>query len=579
MYNLLHRHFHLRYHGVYRHAKKLFVFDLALLGLATVMFSASLFFFFWKPGITELIDLNISLGTDRIKSGEEIKLTINYTNNSKIKLAKVILSAHLPAGFIIDKTRTPESIFTSESIFTQPIEILPGAKGQKEIYGWFWAEANKEEKITANLTYQPEETNLREQKLSHLLAKFSESVLQGKLAISSSTFPNQTLKFVYSLTNNSTNEIKEINLTDNLSNKIIPNNLKKFSLQPKATKTINGEFIPTQQSGKLKILVTPRILINNQVITQQPSEQEITIISPNIISSASFPVGTSFADGGQIIPVELSWQNKSNFQVNNLRLKLKANYPQAVNWYLTALNNNAKVEQNTLVIDSSSRTKLSDGKPNSGDQFKINLYLNNNFNLGQNEKVYLELTPVIEASLNSVNSQKFSQEGSKDRLPLVTQINFYNEARYYTSSGDQLGRGPLPPVVGQTTKYWVFAQINNTSNPLKDAFFKTSLPNGIELTGKDSVTIGQPIKYNSNDRSITWNYYNLPANSHTGIYFEVAVTPTASQVGQKLQLTNELYFSATDEFTSKKFNFKQSGVNNILQKNDKGSEKGYLISL
>ena len=37
MYTFLKNHYHTRYHGVYQHAKKLFIFDLALLGLALVM--------------------------------------------------------------------------------------------------------------------------------------------------------------------------------------------------------------------------------------------------------------------------------------------------------------------------------------------------------------------------------------------------------------------------------------------------------------------------------------------------------------------------------------------------------------
>ncbi len=77
MLKFLRSHYHKRYHGVYQHAKKLFAFDLALLAFAFLMLGSSIFFFFWKPGLTGLIDVSISLGNERIKSGDEVRPTVD----------------------------------------------------------------------------------------------------------------------------------------------------------------------------------------------------------------------------------------------------------------------------------------------------------------------------------------------------------------------------------------------------------------------------------------------------------------------------------------------------------------------
>ena len=116
IYNLFHSHYHRRYHGQYMHAKKLFVFDLFLLGGAIITLIAGLFFFFWKPGLTNWIDLNLSYGGNRIKSGEKVEMTLNYVNRSKETLTGVTLAIHLPPGFIIDRNLTPTTEFSDQSI-------------------------------------------------------------------------------------------------------------------------------------------------------------------------------------------------------------------------------------------------------------------------------------------------------------------------------------------------------------------------------------------------------------------------------------------------------------------------------
>ena len=63
-----------------------------------------------------------------------------------------------------------------------------------------------------------------------------------------------------------------------------------------------------------------------------------------------------------------------------------------------------------------------------------------------------------------VDAQGKTFTGDAAELPVATEVAMQNSIRYYTEEGDQLGRGPLPPQVGETTKYWVFVQITNTTN-------------------------------------------------------------------------------------------------------------------
>ena len=579
MIKFLKKHYHKNYRRNYTHAKKLFVFDLILLFTAILMLGASVFLFLWKPSLTEQIDLSVSLGEARIKSGEEVRLTINYANNSKYALGSVSLGMRLPEGFVINRDKTATNVFSDNSIFSSIAKIAPGAIGQAEIYGWFWSEPNKEAKFTANLSYQPANKDTREQKLASLMATLPDSILSGQLFMATATLPNFPLKFTYVLQNSGAKTIDNVSVASNWPGAITnEEDSAGFSLLPNESKTIAGDITTPRKSGNYSFSLTPTVLVNNTAIAQIASAREFKIFAPEIISSARLLKNLNYVEPEQNFPINLSWENKSGFKLENITLHLTSNLFNVVDWKKTAQENNAQTEPNGLYFNSQSRTNLADGNANSSDNFDLVIYLLPNFNFSEMENANLEIYPSVKGEVAQISGQEFNQEGSGLRVPLATEVSF-NEvsARYYTSDGDQLGRGPLPPQVGKTTKYWIVVNIANTSNALNEASFTGSLPAGVEFTGKQSVTIGPQITFNPSNRTLSWRYHSLPAYSQTGLYFEVAVTPQSSQIGQNILLANSLQFSATDDFTNKKFGFSHPALNNTLNSNDAGRDLGSKV--
>lgn len=579
MFKFLNRYYRKRYHGLYQHAKKLFVFDLALLLFALAMLGSSIFLFFWQPTLSGQIDLSLSLGNGRIKSGEEVRLTLNYSNRSKHVLRSVSLGLRLPEGFVINRDKTPKNIFSDDSIFSSITEIAPGASGQAEVYGTFWSELNKETKFTANLSYQPENKTDREQKLASLAAALPDSVLTGQLTMATSTLANFSLNFSYTLKNSGAQTINRISVASNWPGAIADETAATdFSLAPNETKTISGAITTPAKSGNYSFTLTPTVLINNTAIAQIAGAMELHIFAPEIISRAQLLPNLTYAEPGQNFPINLGWENKSGFKLENITLHLAANLPNVVDWQKTAKANRAQAETDGIYFNSQSRTNLADGNPESADNFNLVIYLLPNFNFSETENANLEIYPVVKGRVAQISAQEFSQDGSGLRVPLATEVEFSEiAARYYTSEGDQLGRGPLPPQVGKTTKYWITVNVANSSNALSDAVFTGSLPAGVEFTGKQSVTIGPQITFNPASRAVSWRHHSLPAYSQTGLYFEVAITPQSSQVGQNIILVNSLNFSATDNFTNKKFNLAHGPINNALEKNDAGRKLGSKV--
>ncbi len=125
--------------------------------------------------------------------------------------------------------------------------------------------------------------------------------------------------------------------------------------------------------------------------------------------------------------------------------------------------------------------------------------------------------------------------------------------RYYTSEGDQLGRGPLPPVVGETTKYWVFWSIENSLNDLSDVSVSAILPSNVGWTENKSVSLGE-LTYNQARRMVIWKVGEVKRYSGEdwpaqGVAFEIALIPGVEQTGKEALLLDQAKVFGDDKFT------------------------------
>jgi len=572
MYKLLHRHYHKKYHLNYRHAKKLFFIDLALLVFAISLFGISAFLFLWNPGMMDKVDLSIKLNAARAKSGDSVCFNIDYHNRNTVKLTSPVLGVHLPEGFIINKEKTHPD-YTEQSTISLP-DIEPSGKGIVSICGDLWIEPNTELTITSALTYQPEETDYKEQRNTSFILKLSESNLTGELVTPDDILTSTNISVNYFLKNTSSKTIENISLTNN-QNIALTNVLHKFSLASGETKHIKTT-IPANTLENLNIEFTSQVLINNHYITQTINTKSINIIQPKISINANYDGNKTYVEANQSLPIQINWGNDNEYSLNNLEIELDFE-PKIINLQVTAQANGLKIKNGKLIIDGDKRTALSSALSNTEDSFTIELKINQKISLQKSENPYLIVKPSLIVKLDNLNGQNYTKEGTPAQLPIATELSWNMETRYYTKEGDQLGRGSLPPQVGETTKYWILTKIWNTTSAVKDAKFTATLPIGVEFTKRQSITIGPSISFNENTRQISWSYSKLPPNSQTGLYFEVAITPQAEQVGNTVELVKNARMTAKDDFTQKELALVKNLLDNILKSDDRGNVKGNKV--
>jgi hypothetical protein len=141
-----------------------------------------------------------------------------------------------------------------------------------------------------------------------------------------------------------------------------------------------------------------------------------------------------------------------------------------------------------------------------------------------------------------------------DERAVATDLRPDAFARYFTPEGDQLGRGPLPPRVGDTTTYWIFLSLLNTISDADDVVVRAHVPASVEWSGHTSVSLGDPIAFDPATRTLTWRIGRVTrftggAFPDVGVAFEVGVTPEAGDVGKPLTLLDQITVRGTDTFT------------------------------
>ena len=146
--------------------------------------------------------------------------------------------------------------------------------------------------------------------------------------------------------------------------------------------------------------------------------------------------------------------------------------------------------------------------------------------------------------------------------------------RYYDAAGGILGEGPLPPKVGETTKFRVFWELTNSLHEISGIEVVTVLPLGVEFTGKTEVDAGD-LSYDVGSRRVLWKLNRLPlAVPRAGISFEVSLTPSSGDLGKILPLTGETTLSAKDTFNGGQINRVAPAMNTNLAGDAEGAGRG-----
>ena len=151
-----------------------------------------------------------------------------------------------------------------------------------------------------------------------------------------------------------------------------------------------------------------------------------------------------------------------------------------------------------------------------------------------------------------------------ESLKLITNLKIEAAAYYNSPLGDQLGSGPIPPIIGFPTNYWIFFEINNEGNDLSNLAISAKLPEGVTLSNHKTLSSGV-FNYNESQKRLTWTVKEVSVKN--GLYqvgFEVELLPLAKQTNTNPLLVSSISYLATDVYTGEKLSGKLLNIDTQL---------------
>lgn len=173
--------------------------------------------------------------------------------------------------------------------------------------------------------------------------------------------------------------------------------------------------------------------------------------------------------------------------------------------------------------------------------------------------------------------QIFRQNWDLPDLTIAAELSLKNAIYYTSPQGDQLGIGPVPPIAGIPTSYWIFWEARGTGD-FKNLVVSAHLPQGVGLTSRRSLLSGE-FTYNASARQIIWKVPDLKGRSDSyRLGFEIEVTPTTSDIGHILTLLNNSRYSAIDTLTGENKNGLLGNLTSNLETDHFNSGSGQVQS-
>lgn len=534
--------FNKRYKEKFRFARVIFSLDLILIGTLIGLGMTALFFGLNPPtSFEDDISFEATVAPLEITSGAPSTLVIRYTNNTDEELREAKLQLTYPNHFLLQELILNELNIDNALIHLGNIPV--GASGSIRIRGVMFGNVGGEQSFTSTLTFlHGTDRDLAGEKTSVHTFSPTSSTLQLALQL-----PERLIAFQEvdgTITYENTGEIDFPTIS------IQPEWPEGFSFLSSPISLVDGSFdLPAIQAGEsgelsfsgylsdageeVTFIFHPSFLFDGTRYQQKSLTHTAPVIPPQIRVEHSVQK-TTIQPGTETI-FTVSYKNTGEYTVTNLVLSIESTSP------FFAHDEYASDPIGSLASGQSGEVNIRVPLRSSILQSETTVY----------ENLNLSTRAVASYTLGDGTGQHVSSKGSLISSPITTPVVFDSFGRYATASGDQLGRGPLPPRVGIETKYWIFWHVEGTINALENVQIEGTLAEGVQFTGRQSTSQNSGVTYDPVTNTITWSTALLepslsPVSRIVGIAFELGITPTDTMIGTSPILMYDVRLTGTD---------------------------------
>ncbi len=564
-----------RYNIRYRFNPKHLAMDLIIVG--AILFLIGLNIFYWWGGfhyLTNKLDVRVTLVEQQIISGGQNTFIVKYENNNNFALNLASLSIKFPENFILQEVSRTDFNYQDNTVYLG--DLTPGANGQILFVGKIIGAIDHEQSFVANLSYY--KTNKQG---ARLWGQFQEIerlkyLPNGSAVLFSRVMPDrlvggQEFNVPITLTNQTGLVIDELRLSlisSDLSvidggELYLDNNWHFYQVEAGASVSLTPllKVKAVKDSAELTFVVDWKY--------QDKYYRQIFAVERHEVFNPQFTieqiVNQANVNPGDLIDFSIKLNNQGQYNIEDLHLEMNflGDY-----WDVNSIKpSNGKIQENSVVFDYEVLPELNLIMPHESKELDFSVKIKNVLLGVVNPEIVLQTNVGFK-----VENESVFLRGTKNEWRVNSNLNVRAFARYYTAEGEQLGRGPLPPKVGETTKYWVFLQLLNDINSMENVSLTAILPTSVNWENRSSVPVGNAVNFDPATRKITWTISKIKVDPRNiGVAFEVSVTPTSEQKGKVINLLENIVVSGQDSFTGKSLTRSIAGVTTNLIFDDRGN--------
>lgn len=534
-------------------------FVLALLGSLVVFFGGK------NSVSSKNIDIEVT-GPSAIGGGETLSIDLAVKNSNTVALQDVVLIAEYPSGTKVEGNLTTELSRAREVIG----KIEARSQVTKNLKAVLFGEKQEVKNIKFTIEYRIEGSSARffKDKIYEIGIKSAPVILN--LTYSKEVNSNQPFEINIEISSNSAETLRNL-----LVKAVYPFGFNFQDSGPSPSDGNNTWEIGDLESGKKKVIKLRGILVGqneeertfnfsaglagtkqeNQIETLfTSSAASLKIKRPFIGLSATIDgreIGNFSAVPGQKSKVNIIWSN--NLGNNLLDLKIEARLSGEVldrNSILVTDGGFYRSFDNTIVWDKSTSPDLREVAP--GERGVVGFTFAPMANISavlRNQQIGLNIKINASQLRSGVPEAVFSS--ISENIKIYSILGF--SGRSVRSVGPFENMGPIPPKADQETTYTIILSLSTPLNDIANTTVTGVLPSYVSWKSLVSPT-NENVTFDPLNRRITWNPGLIKAGSGTTntsrqAAFQVGVTPSLSQVGNTINIINDLLASGDDQFT------------------------------
>jgi len=501
---------------------------------------------------------------DKVTSGEEAFFTFRYENSGNAPIASLAMKLTVPPDFTVT-SRIPEPTDATTQTWTLG-SLTSGSDGAIRIGGYFRSEVPSSQTIQALYTYKPANFSSDFQDISTAKANVETSVLGLTVTGPEKALAGDDVTYVINVQNSGTKPATNVLVGATLPEGFTVTKSDPAPAEPNATAwtfeaiapaelkavTITGRY-SASISGEQKVAARVSFLNADEIEFQQAASEAKSEVVGGAVAFHLIVNGSAAdqtANPGDALRISIDYANNGNETIKNLGFKLSLSGDGTVptiDWAKADLGGGTN-DNGTISWDAAGKKEFAAFSPSTKGTIDLVLPIVSDLRTPGLSSV---ITLALSASLDEIGA--ISGAHVIDATPLVVKVNsdFRSSAHaeYFDKDLLPVGTGPLPPKVGETTKYRVVWRVANSFHPLENVRMTTNLPPKVAWVENAHSDVGT-VTFDQTTRVVTWLIDKFPTTlPGAEASFDVAITPDAKDAGSFYKLTNAIAVEATDTFT------------------------------